>query len=64
MSSWSYLIRFRATDNLVYFASLKSAEDVTSIVGQSVTAYATLSDLEEEKAPILTVVDQVSKICW
>jgi hypothetical protein len=60
MSLWNFLIRFRAPDSLTYFASLTNAEDVARIQGQSVSAYATLSELEEGKTGTLTVVEQVS----
>jgi hypothetical protein len=59
MSSWNHLIRFRADDNKIYFASLDSADRVLQIEGQSVTGHATFDDFLRGKLAVSTTVKQV-----
>jgi len=59
MPSWDHMIRFLATDDNAYFASLESVEHATQIEGQSVPGYATFNDLLEGATAVPITVKQV-----
>ena len=59
MPSWDHMIRFLATDDNAYFASLESVEHATQIEGQSVPGYAAFKDLLEGATAVPITVKQV-----
>lgn len=59
MSSWKHLIRFQASDDQIYFASLASPQDAVSIEGQSVEAFSTIEGLQEGGSNVSVTVKKV-----
>lgn len=48
MTSWNYLIRFKATDGKIYFASIDAPKKTSELAHLSVTGFPSFEDLQNQ----------------
>lgn len=59
MTSWNHLIRFKATDGRVYFASIDAAKKTSELLHLSVTGYSSIEDLQNQTKEQPVTVEEV-----
>lgn len=60
MTSWKHLIRVKATDGRIYFASIDAPKKTSELVNLAVTGFSSLEDLQNQTKGQPVTVKEVS----